>query len=211
MRNLETVFKEADQILMPNRYQEPFAEAFQSITGIEVPRVEGRKLSACSAGKVFRFMRGRDIPSVVDELGAVSTIGLTGSEWFVEYRCSQRQAGIECRVVSEKSMGRIALLTPAGNETAANARLQTGYRPMQVATSYPNLVMSLALSGRFNMVPKMSVAGCVEAAAGALNLPAVDLVSSGETAAINGFAEAVKLMDVYPVAVGVRGVFDEAI
>lgn len=206
MKNLEKLAEvacSAEQVFLPNRYQEPFMEAFQQLTGLEIPRMKSRKMKEVSNGQTYRLARGRDIPLVVETVSKADpktrTIGLTGTEWCAEYALGEPESNLKWDRITEKKLGRVALIAPYGsNIDLIRARLERGFYPLEVATVYPNVVGAEGLSGRSNITPVLQLSGALEGVAPALGIPVVDLVSSGATVEENDFIVVEKLFDVYP-------------
>ncbi len=207
MRNfveIAEIAKEAKQVFLPNRYQKPFTEAFQELTGYEVPEVNERKAKAEADGRTYWWIRGRDVPRVVELAGAESegVVGLTGGEWCMEYACAEPKASVTWGNMTQKRMGRVALIAPESADASQIAnRLRNGFYPLGVATAYPNLVTALGMTDRYNISCQVPLSGSVEGVADAIGLPAVDLIVSGKTVEQNDFVIIEDLVDVYPALV----------
>lgn len=205
MISLETDLQEADQICLPDRYQKPFVEAFQTLTGQEVPNFTGEKLDVSSGGKLFRLMRGRDIPNIVRKISRVEprqkTVGLTGSEWVLDYMLGVQGAPEVAAVnASSEIIGAVGLLTLKAGEGANDAQIGDK-SSIKVVTAYRNLVPRLGRNDGLNIVPSVVVSGKVEGVARLLNMAAVDLVVTGASIKANGFEMRTRLLDVYPAIV----------
>jgi ATP phosphoribosyltransferase len=198
----------AEQVFLPNRYQQPFIDAYQSLTGNEVPEMKERKMSAKSGDIQFRWSRGRDIPQIVelasDADPSLLTVGLTGSEWCREFESAQPDTSVVWGRMSEKRLGRVSLIASANSDIDLIRKgLEGGSEPIGVVTAYPNLIRALRTSGQYNLIPAVPVSGCAEGVADTLGMAAVDLVSKGETIAANGFVVVEELLDSYPALVSV--------
>lgn len=204
---LAEVATDAEQVFFPNRYQDKFIEAFQSLTGVEVPLMVGRESKAKSQGRTFWWLRGRDIPKLVQTASVttpeITTVGLTGSEWCAEFRAAAKcDTTVRWDRLSNEKIGRVALIARAdSNVDLIRDRLERGFEPVRVVTGYPNFVQALGVSGQCNIFPQISVEGGVEGAAEVLRMPAVDLVCRGDTIAINNFVVVEELLDTYPLLV----------
>lgn len=194
----------AEQVLLPSRYQQPFINAYQALTGVEVPQFEDRKASVLSQGILFRLLRGRDIPDITELLADPTTIGLTGSDWCAEYAAG---AVNNTRIVwdraSEEKMGIVAVIAKASHNIAqARNMLERGFEPLRVVTVYPNLVSRLGAAGCTNIAVAKTVNGSVESVAEALRIPGVDMVSNeGRTTKVNNFVVVQELLSSYPAIV----------
>ncbi len=189
----------AEQILLPNRYEDAFVEAYQELTGLEVPKADERRLKATSNGLTYRWIRGRDItPTIVKlsrEKPGLRVSGLTGYEWWREFVAVERnRCKTATSVASNKLIGRVSLIASAESAKAVTQRRSNQSR-IQVVTAYPNLARKLGFG------VKQAVSGCVEGVADSLDLPALDLVCSGQTIKKNGFVEIEPLLDSFPVVV----------
>lgn len=197
----------AEQVLLPNRYQRPFVDAYQNITNIEVPELKDRKMSAISQGILFRWIRGRDIPQVVELATArnpnICTIGLTGSEWCREYDYStQSGTSLIWDEMSYERIGKVSLIASANSDISIiRSQLNDWSRPVQVVTAYPNLIRGLRKDRKFNITSDVSISGGVEGVADMLGMVAVDLVSKGKTIASNNFVIVQELLESYPALV----------
>jgi ATP phosphoribosyltransferase len=197
---LATIAQDAEQILLPSRYQEPFTAAFRALTGIQLPSKPGRQMCVRANGKVFRWLRGRDIPQMVALASrlapSITTIGLTGSEWCSEYDSEPESNAIQWQNIGEK-LGEIAIIAPKNSDIQAIKKQIEANRPLDVVTAYPNLVK--AQEGQFS--PRITLQGCVESISELAALPAIDLVSTGETVAANDFVVIKRLETSYPALV----------
>jgi ATP phosphoribosyltransferase len=205
VNNFKDALRSADNVLLPSRYTAEFIQAYQTITNREVPVPLDRQLSVVSEGTTFSWVRGRNIPSLVEKAKRLSpekiTFGLTGNEWLAEY---QIPFGGYAPVIgvraSESSFGSISLMENKNNEYGVENGL---------VTCFPNIVRVLIGNGRIPKTVLETVDGGVEGAANALNMQtAVDLVSSGKTSNTNGFLITQSgLLESFPVLVGcVEGV-----
>jgi hypothetical protein len=205
--SLAAAARGAEQVFFPNRYQDPFIEAWRELTGEEPPKMEGREESAEANGRLFRWVRGRNVAFAVDRMKAVNpgvrAVGLTGSEWVDEYKALEPGTGVASGIVAEKELGRVAVIAPPGsNVPLLEARLKSRLNPVGVVTVYPGLVRSLALGDNCNLTVDEAVDGCVEAWAAALDKPGVDLVSpQARTIKANNFSLVRPLVTSYPVLV----------
>ncbi|EDK72578.1 hypothetical protein TM7_0279 [candidate division TM7 genomosp. GTL1] len=212
-QTLVEVARDADQVLIPSRYQKPFIEAYQSLTGIEIPEMKGRKMSVCSNGKIFRWMRGRDIPGCTARANVTNpnmrTIGLTGSEWCDEYAASTNGPDLPWNRIGEK-LGCLAVISNIDDDVElTRARLKPGFEPLGVATAFPNFVKALSKAGEWNITLRIPVQGCAESVAELFNIPAVDLVSTGATLAANNFVVLQELRESYPALVAPSATWGE--
>ncbi|MES2970835.1 MAG: hypothetical protein V4702_00760 [Patescibacteria group bacterium] len=214
MKNLNNiavaeVADEAKQVFVPNRYQKVFVAAFQELIGEEIPKQDDRKAKVESNGRTYWWVRGRDVPQVVELAGAEmdGVVGLTGSEWCMEYACNQRRTTTVMGKMTQKRMGRIALIAPETAEIARiKSRLRSGTYPLGVITAYPGIVNGLGIMERFNILCQVALNGGVEGVAEAIGLPAVDLVSNeANTVKQNNFVVIENLLDVFPVLVAPGG------
>ncbi len=206
MNNLENIIDAvacSERVLMPDRYQQPFIDAFQTVTGCEVPEMNGRKRTIKTANRTFVWFRGRNIPAI---LGALSnsqpntkTIGMTGTEWRKEYENTPNTPTIGWQRLGEKKLGTVALIAREEMDIE-NFRMlaRRGARDLGVVTAYPNYVNSIGSTAGCKLIAKVIVDGGVEAIADTLNMPAVDLVCSGETLRENGFVIVDSLLPTYP-------------
>ena len=183
----------------------PCVEAFEAVTGIEVPTFKSRKLSSKSQGVEFFLLKGKDIPGFID-LGVID-IGATGTDSCNEYENPQN---ISYKRIAE-AMCRFVIMSEAETCEAVEANLNSrNPRLMQVATSKPKdlntfaswrdlplkavaLPSGVTLSGSLEIMPQLLSSMGVEVVA--------DLVASGETAEQNGLVEIITLMNVYPALV----------
>jgi ATP phosphoribosyltransferase len=199
----------ANQVLLPNRYGTPFTEAYQEITGREVPTPDGRKASITSQGVLYRFVSGRDIPNLVTVLAEAGpterTVGVTGSEWFSEYwleNYGARQTELRSLELQSHKFGEIALIAPPNvDRSEFNSKLGGRWSCLDVVTPYPNLVNGLRIADRLSVRAALTVSGSVEPAAEMLGMAAIDLVCTGNTVRENGFSVMQSIWDVYPVFV----------
>ncbi|MDB5182886.1 MAG: hypothetical protein JWO47_670 [Candidatus Saccharibacteria bacterium] len=207
---------EARQVLFPNRYEEPLIEAFQDLTGIEVPTPKPRQITVMSKGVTFVFPRGRNIPWLTAlanrQQNAPPTIGMTGSEWYGEYAMGSlgnynrpRVNGFQIR---DKKMGEVALFTPSNVDSEETA-LQFAYnKKISVVTPYPKLLAAIAVSDGWRIYQaeifddmQETISGGVEAVAEMFGLPGVDLVCKGDTLDANNCTYIGVLRDVFPTLV----------
>ncbi len=199
MINLLENLQEANQVYLPNRYQDVFVTAFQGITGDEVPVPAARESSIRSGGRTFVFVRGRDIPANVVAASAnigVRASGLTGSEWCLDYQLGQQgRTPFVWANADDKPMGSVVLLR---DKDVSLDRSQKGY-----STVFPNLASKLLEKARIQIGEPFVVNGCTEGVAKGLGLAVVDLVSSGATAEANGFSIDKELLRVFPAITGV--------
>lgn len=200
---LAKIAKEAEQVFLPNRYQEPFVEALQRLTGEEVSKLEGRRLSVRSGGKTYRWARGRNIPKIVEAVAErtpnISTVGLTGSEWCLEYDLAEPKNSVLWDSMTESKLGNLALIAPSTYDIREICRglPEEYFRPLPVVTVFPNIVRSLGTCGSFTVCCELELDGGVESVADALGVAAIDLVSSGKTLQENNFVVLEELMPVY--------------
>ena len=202
MKNLDKlaeVVSKADEVFIPSRYQEPFSQAFKELSGLNLPEPSGRRLSQSDGRKIYRWARGRNIPKIVSMAANTrpneSVIGLSGSEWCMEYGLAVPDAGIIWETITEKALGYLAIIAPANRVDS----LPSG--PLPVVTVFPNLVKELSATSRYRPIPSVVVDGSVESVADCLGFAAVDLVSSGKTLRENGFVVLDELAPVYPALV----------
>lgn len=209
IENVTELASDAKQVFVPNRYGDVIVRAYEELTGQEVPKQDDRKAKLDSNGRTYWWIRGRDVPKVVELAGEVmsNVIGLTGSEWCMEYDATQPgTTGIWGRI-TPKRMGRVALIAPnTANIPAITERLWRGFYPLGVATAYPGIVNGLGLMERYNIRCKVALNGGVEGVAAAIGLPAVDLVSNkANTVKQNDFVVVENLLDAYPALVAPGG------
>lgn len=194
---------EAEQVFLPNRYQKSFVNAYEALTRKEVPEMDGRKLTVRSNGVTYCWSRGRDIPRILDAILKQKlekkSIGFTGSEWWSEFSYLQRDRSVDFRRLAGDSLGSVALIASRESDVLNIREMLIGdAEPVSVVTAYPNVVRGLSERGRYNIAVQLAVAGCAEGVACALGVPAVDLVSTGETIEENGFLVVEKIFDSYP-------------
>lgn len=199
MNNFTIDLQEANQILLPDRYAKKFETAYQEITGKEVPQTQGRKASVTSGGIVFRRIRGRDIPSAVrwsaQRNPGLRVVGITGSEWFMNYMLGEQGLpSVAAQEATTDLIGTVALLSKPGQLS------EIANKQLPVVTAYEFLVPLLAKNNNLNITPSVVVSGSAENIADDLNMCAVDIVDTGESAVANGF-EVTELLSVYPVIV----------
>lgn len=212
MKNVNEVASEATQVILPNRYETEFVNAYQAVTGNEVPKrsKDERRATIQSAGVTYRWTRGRSIPSVVAVVSEVKpatrTVGLTGSEWCKEYDLGtflsgKRDMSVDWARLTESKLGMVALIAPNKLDASVMRWRERRMQLIPVVTAYPNVVTMLGVSGQYNVTPKVVVEGGVESVADALDMPAVDLVCGGGTILRNNFQIVSPLFDVYPALV----------
>lgn len=202
------MIESSKEIYLPNRYQQPFIDALQQYADIEVPAQVGRRLAERSNGRTFRWMRGRDIPRVIARINATrpdtNAVGFTGSDWCQEYIVDRTNATVDWYALySAPRMGRLAIIAPPSLDgKKIEEQLYKG-DPVSVVTVYPNIanIFVPKLSPGFNTSSDLVVNGGVEGVADALGMPAIDLVSSGDTVRENGFTVVEKLQEVFPAMV----------
>lgn len=203
----EELAQNADLILLPDRYQEPFTEALQDLLGQEIPTKDGRKCTIISNGRTFQWVRGRDVPKLVEAYTIndpkINTIGMTGTEWYEEYANEIGFTFSNNRVASYKPIGRISLIAKESlNFTAENLGIGRGKESVKVVTALPNLVRRVRIDKALNIETLLSlnngVSGGVEGIANQLGVAAIDLVSKGETIRDNGMVVVQQLMTSYP-------------
>lgn len=205
-KELAEIANESEQVFMPDRYQQPFIEAFQTLTGDEVPEMVGRKRTVKSGDRTYIWCRGRNIPAVVQAVSktypSLPVIGLTGSEWCAEYNCTPKVEPVQWGRCSEKKLGDVALIASQRDDVEnIRRRSQRGFQLLNVVTAYPNLVLAMAMSDRCNLYPAYPVDGGVEGIADALGVPGVDLVSTGNTLSENSFVRIENLLEAYPALI----------
>ena len=204
--NTNETASQAERVLMPDRYQQPFIDAFQTLTGCEVPEMSGRKRTIITAGRTFVWCRGRNIPGILQVLNTAEpnakTIGLTGTEWCLEYENTPNTPTVAWQSLGKKKLGTVALIAPAqGDIQKLTQRVECDLAAVGVVTAYPNLVRSMNEIAVCNIFPAVTVDGGAEGIADSLKMPAVDLVSSGETIRENGFVVVKDLIATYPALV----------
>jgi hypothetical protein len=206
-------------VIFPNRYEVPLVEAFQYLTGIEVPKPKSRQSSVGSGGVIYRFPRGRNIPWLTavaaKQSGGLPTIGVTGSEWAGEYAESVRNnfslPRLDSFRITDKKLGELALFTPPNIDSVEVAERFANKAEVGVVTPYPRLTTAMAARWGWGVRPDLifddaeeTVNGGVEAVAEMFGLPGVDLVCSSQTLVVNECTYVAKLGDVYPVLVAPR-------
>lgn len=204
---------EAEQVLVPNRYAEPFVDAFQELTGIEMPVPRDRKQTVESDGKVYRYLRGRNIPKVAwlawKSDPGTRTIGLTGGEWAAEYRASGKVGSLclSAYQMTDKRLGRLAVIAPPSlKRPLSPSILQARDSLTPVVTVFKDLTIAFGASDQCNIFPEVVLDGGLESVSDMLGMPALDLVCKEETVRQNNFTIVKDLMDVYPTLVTVQGV-----
>lgn len=176
----------------------PCIRAFEDATGIGIPEFKGRRLEARAGGRTFLKVKGRDIPRFI--AAGYGDMGLTGSDSCDDYAAS------DDTVVYEPfgpKMCRFVLLAPVASATTVRRQLNAGRKQLKVATSFPDLLTTVAAKKNLPLRPvELPICGSVEVMPRLLGVPLVaDLVSSGATAKANGLAEVITLMDVYPAVI----------
>jgi ATP phosphoribosyltransferase len=185
----------------------PCIEAFEAVTGIEVPDFDGRQLTAMSEGREFFLLKGRDIPGFVD--AGLVDIGTTGTDSSEEYT---NMDSIRYLAIGEP-MCRFVLLSEAENRQAIDDRLRLGRLGsdvLKVATSKPDELDKIANEDKLpieavRLPAGMTISGSLEIMPHLMQDMGVklvaDLVASGETAQQNGLAEVRTFSSVYPALV----------
>lgn len=199
MNNILQQAVKAKLILVPKGDDSrPCLQAFENATGITVPAFENRQLEVKAGGRTFLKVKGRDIPRFI--AAGYGDVGLTGSDSCKDYTAADTS-------VSYQSFGprmcRFVLLAPASRAAAVRRQLKAGKRPLEVASSFPELVRACASMQKLTVRPSpIPICGSVEIMPRLLGVSAVaDLVSSGETAKANGLVEVKTLLDVYPAVI----------
>lgn len=199
----------AERIAIPKGDdRQPCIEAFEAVTGIEVPNFEGRQLTATSEGREFFLLKGRDIPGFVD--AGLVDIGATGTDSSKEYA----NAGNVRYLEIGGPMCRFVLMSEAGNNVAVEAKLELGRRLgsdlLQVATSKPGELEEFADRDKLpieavKLPPGMTISGSLEIMPHLMRSMGVelvaDLVASGDTARQNGLVEVKTFSAIYPALV----------
>lgn len=200
MKKLLRQASKARLILVPKGDDSrPCLQAFTNATGIAVPEFAGRELEAGDGTRIFLKVKGRDIPRFI--AAGYGDIGLTGSDSCADYATSPA-----CPVTYERfgpPMCRFVLLAPATRAAEVRRRLKIARKPLEAATSFPDLLRERAAQLGLNLRPcDLPVRGSVEIMPRLLGVPLVaDLVASGRTAEANGLVEVATLLDVYPAVV----------
>ncbi len=198
-KSKEDIAKSARQVLLPSRYEKPFVEAYQQLSGFEVPEARPRKLKVVSNGTTFRRVRGRDIPKVLNELDTPDAIGLTGYEWYLDAVEGDRDISLGLFRANETILGNVALIASTSvREEPLRQQLLAREIPIDVVSPYPNIAGWLKFRYGYKINLKMCVSGAVEGVADSLGIPAIDLVSTGETIRENDFVVIEPLLESYP-------------
>lgn len=196
--SLKNKISNAKIILIPKGDDsQPCLKAFQDATGVEPPEFLGRKLIVKSKGQTFIKVKGRDIPTLINS--GYGDVGMTGSDTCEEY---SNGCDILYEVIGEK-MCKFVLLAPNGKMNLASKMLQDQSKNTIVATSFPKLLTKCAKDIGLSIKPAaITPSGSVEIMSQLLDVDMVaDIVSTGETARINGLVEVKNLQDIYPAIV----------
>ncbi|TAL15254.1 hypothetical protein EPN95_00575 [Patescibacteria group bacterium] len=191
--------RSAENILIPKGDDnQASVDAFQQLTGIEVPDFSKRELMAKSGGRVFWLMKGKDIPGLI--AAGKGDIGMAGTDSRIEYNLAKPE---DKRVRYQKigdEMCRFSLLGLAGESEAVLDRLENSrsLQTVSVVTSRQRLLEYY--TGNLPIIREnVDISGSVEAAMRLVGVPlAADIVDSGETARQNGLVEIFELGKMYP-------------
>jgi hypothetical protein len=208
----------AERILVAKgEAMEPCIEAFQTVTGIEVPTFKGEKLDVKSQGRLFTKQKGKDIPAFIGK--GYGDVGIAGTDCCIEY--DERSMGLGKNRISYGMIGKamcsysiLALPemfdqlnemfetgTPLYDQARSRRRLELPKRAYAIPASSPRLLVASG-PNRLIWPLDMPISGSAEITAKLSGAMAVaDLVKTGRTAKDNNLREVVKLCDIYPAFV----------
>lgn len=183
--------------------KEPCIQAFEAVTGIEVPRNNGRGLFQESQGVEFYSLKGKDIAGLVD--AGVIDVGLTGTDSYYSYANSDQ---VDMAIIGE-AMCSLDLMCMEDDSEVMDRDLgsTTWTKTIPVATDLPMYVDAYAMRcdvplRAFELPTGMTISGSYEVMPRLLKRLGVkliaDRVDTGETARANGLVNLGEIAKIYP-------------
>lgn len=173
-------------------------EAYQNLTGEEVPNFSDRRLRIFSNNATYWLMKGCDIPGLVAD--GYADRGIAGTDAMLRYELGSGRQLIRQRIGPE--MCRFSLLADSLSASAARDVLEmpSVTKTLRVVTGEPEILSYIGATKDLPVVDAgISINGSVEAALLLTGADlAADIVQTGRTARAMGLEEIRTLMTIYP-------------